>query len=520
MGTPEGLFTPDYMTRNVPMFIAELQLADDQRSVVVELFNVYDSSFREALDTLREGTEQVRETYEPDPSIDEGIQRVRDQMRGMRQEMREAREAFGRDRGEGNADQESPSREDGQDQSAGGDEANQISREQRREQAETMRAQFRERFGLLRDDMRGMQEAQIKSDQMQAMFDQRMQMIRDFAASKKQLRESVELGIRALLLESQVEDWEAIERTLRRKRLLSRGRLSGESTDLIDILDGIDIPEPGDDLELKTLVATYDLDLDQALRQREDFHYTHALDCMDQLRKWEFDAALNSMRKELSIQESIRDLNDQYIEAISLVLPPLERDEFRSQSLMEGYSRIFRPTRVERMLVSAMEITDLDLEVLEAVAELMQAHADEIAVANDGLLIIFRQEDSNRVLARYSRRVNRMQGFEDEDEQFDPVRESLDARGDIDDRYMASLESLLTPEQFEAIAGRRDREGRREGGRGGRGNGDFSREEFMKQYDRNGDGELDEEERNIMREQFRQRRGGGGRQQGPPPGEV
>ena len=48
MGTPEGLFTPDYMTRNIPMVIAELKLADDQRSVIEELFNVYDVSFREA----------------------------------------------------------------------------------------------------------------------------------------------------------------------------------------------------------------------------------------------------------------------------------------------------------------------------------------------------------------------------------------------------------------------------------------------------------------------------------------
>ena len=528
MGTPEGLFTPDYMTRDVPMVIAELQLADDQRSIIEELFNVYDSSFREALDTLREGTEQVREAYEPDPTIDERLLNLREQMRGMRQEMRQAREAFGRDRRENGSDQDSSGRANDQNQEALGEEAEQASREQRREQAEAMRAEFRERFSVLRDDMRSMQQAQIQTEQMQAMFDQRMKMIRDFAGSKRQLRESVESGIRSLLLENQIEDWETIERTLRRKRLLSRGRLSGESTDLIEILDRIDMAESNDSVEMDTLVDAYEIDIDQALRQRENFDYTTGLDLMDQLRKWDFDVALTSIRKGLSTQESIRDLNDQYIEAIFLVLPPLERDEFRTQSLMEGYSRIYRPTRVERMLVNAMEIEDLDPDVLEAVAELMQGHGDEIAIANDDLLIIFRQEDSNRVFARSSRRINRMQGIDSEDEQFDPVREAFEARGDIDDRYMTSLESLLTPEQFETIAGRQGRQGRqgREGerqrGRGDRDRGDSSqaREQFMKQFDRNGDGQLDDEERNAMREQFRQRRDGGGRPQRSLPGEV
>tara|TARA_Y100000589_G_scaffold281644_1_gene278691 strand:+ start:73 stop:1635 length:1563 start_codon:yes stop_codon:yes gene_type:complete len=520
MGTPDGLFTPDYMTRDVPMVVAELELADDQRSIVVELFNVYDTSFREALDALRTETEQVRDAYEPDPVIEEGIQRVREQMGEMRQEMREAREAFGRNR-RGNESDQAAAREEGdRDQSPAGEESEEMSQEQRREQADALRAEFLERFDVLRDDMRDMQEAQIKSDQMQAMFDERMRMIREFADTKRQLRDSVESGIRALLLENQVEEWESIERTLRRNRLISRGRLSGESTDLIDILDSIELSEAQDGIELSTLVAAYEIEIDEALRQRERYDYTDALDFMDQLRKWEFDASLRNIRKRLLLQESIRDLNDQYIEAISAVLPPLEREEFRRQGLMKGYSRIFRPTRVERVLVNAMEIEDLDPDVLESVAELIQAHSDEIVVANEDLLMILRQEDSNSVVERAEDRIYRMQGLEREDDEFDPMREAFDSREKIDERYLATLESLLTPEQFEAIAGRRGRDGERQGRRGGRDRGESSREEFMKQFDRNGDGELDEEERNAMREQFRQRRGGGGRQQGPPPGEV
>ena len=503
------------------MVIAELDLADDQRAIVVELFNIYDVSFREVVDDLRSQTDQIKASHEPDPQIEERIQGIRDQMRSMRQQMREVRDSLRGDRGSENANrgnQRNVDRPDARDIPRS-EEARQNDRQA---QAEARRDELRDGYDMLREDMREMREAQIKSDQMQAMLDKRMNLLREFARKKKELKDSVELGIRSLLLEHQVEEWESIERTLRRKRLMPRGRLSGESTDLIDILKDFQITETHEADQLHQLVDAYGISLDLLLRSRDQFDHTDALDLMDQLRKWEFEAALRTMRNRLSIQESIRDLNDQYIEVISSSLSGLDRNDFRRQSLMRGYSRIFRPTSTERILVNAMEIEDLDPDVLGSVADLMQAHADEIAVANEDLLILLRQEDSNRALGRATRRIESMQGIESESASFDPMREAFDVREKIDDRYLDTLRSLLVPEQFEGIAGRRGERGERDqDGRGrGRGGNRETMRERMTQFDTNGDGELDEHERRAIREQFQRGGRGGGRPQGPPPGEV
>ena len=53
MGTPEGLFTPDFMTRDVPMVMEVTSLEDGQRMIIAQLFDDYDSSFREYLEQLQ-----------------------------------------------------------------------------------------------------------------------------------------------------------------------------------------------------------------------------------------------------------------------------------------------------------------------------------------------------------------------------------------------------------------------------------------------------------------------------------
>lgn len=57
------------------------------------------------------------------------------------------------------------------------------------------------------------------------------------------------------------------------------------------------------------------------------------------------------------------------------------------------------------------------------------------------------------------------------------------------------------------------------GGMGGAPGGGFDREAMMKQFDKNGDGQLDEEERNAIRSQFQQRMGGAGGGPGAPGGQ-
>ena len=79
--------------------------------------------------------------------------------------------------------------------------------------------------------------------------------------------------------------------------------------------------------------------------------------------------------------------------------------------------------------------------------------------------------------------------------------------------YLELLRGLLTEEQIEALGGLKKREARDDRGRGGREGGwnrggnnrgfGSGREEFMKQFDKDGDGKLSESEREAIRDHFR-----------------
>lgn len=523
MGTPEGLFTPDYMTRDVPMIVEELKLDDAQQAVVSQLFEDYDTTFRGLVDSLRTETEALNEAYVPDAEIEQRMEETRESMRALRDEAREARRSFGQgQRGDAGRRGERGGQEDPEagDQPVVDSDEQPESREEREARAEAMRQEFRMQFEDMGAQMRSIRDQQFASTQMQELLDSRVAMIREFARDKKQLRDSTESGLRALLIDEQGEIWEVVSKKLRRLRLMPRGRLSGESTDVLEVLEDLDLDASVDTEDLQMLRDNYIQEIDSALIAREAFDYAQGLDLMEHFRNQDFSSGLDVLRQRLDLQESTRDVNDRYIDAITLVLPTPQSDEFRLDALRRGYSGIYRPTRGERAILAAMEIEDLDPEMLAAVADLMQRHGDEIATFNDDMLVVLRSEESQRELRRAEERMNRFLGERSDrgEQPFDPVRDALERRNEIDERYMASLEALLGAELFETVAGRRNR-GRGNGpDRGGQGG--FSREQVMSQFDKNGDGELDQEERQAFRDAMRERFGGGqGGQRGPGRGQ-
>ena len=99
-----------------------------------------------------------------------------------------------------------------------------------------------------------------------------------------------------------------------------------------------------------------------------------------------------------------------------------------------------------------------------------------------------------------------------------PIQKAEESKQVIEDNYLEQLKMLLTEEQIEALGGLEKRKPRDErnqgrgGNRGGQDNGragfEGGREQFMKQFDKDGNGEISDSEREAIREHFRN---GGGR---------
>ena len=199
----------------------------------------------------------------PDPNVEAASEQIRERFQEMRDEMRSLRGQSDR-RGGRDAEAEGPEGEE-----------NPMSQEERQAMAEDLRTSIRDRFQTLRDEMQTVRDDRTASTQMQEMLDARVQLIRQFAKNKRSLRQSTVEGIRALLSESQLERWDQLERDLRRGRVLSRGRLSGESTDVLEILEQQELEEALVSEELNLLLDSYALDLDRVLVAREDYDYGH-----------------------------------------------------------------------------------------------------------------------------------------------------------------------------------------------------------------------------------------------------
>jgi hypothetical protein len=187
------------------------------------------------------------------------------------------------------------------------------------------------------------------------------------------------------------------------------------------------------------------------------------------------------------------------------------------------------------MFEEAMKIEGLDPAVLQNVTELYGQYRGEVSPMNERLKNLARTEEPARLVTDGERFVSMMSmgvsgmvrgmaagggggGFGGGDNADDPMRAVFDERSQVGERYQERLKALLTPEQFEKLP-------RSRGGMGGRG-GNFDpnqfldripeeqRKAFMDAVDKNKNGQIDDDEREgvreYMRQQFQNMRGGEG----------
>src|SRR4029077_46795 len=130
-----------------------------------------------------------------------------------------------------------------------------------------------------------------------------------FGKAKAQLRQKFVADAQTQLAQPQVEKWPALERALLREKSLPQGRLSGERTDLFKVVKAAAIDDAS-----RTAIAPqldqYDLALDSALRQRNDF-----LDGADEkidkaMQEQNFDRALSLTDRAAAMHVAVRSVNE------------------------------------------------------------------------------------------------------------------------------------------------------------------------------------------------------------------
>lgn len=480
---------PDYMVSDLQYVAEILQINEDQEPIIELIFEDYDSSFREAVEMMDLSLEDVEATR-PEPTDEMNAERdeMRQRFRDIRNEGREIR------------------REMSQLRSA--QEAGEAVDEKMIAQLEQDQDDLRQAMSDGHQSYFAAREAFEQSDEMRELTALNISIVQTFVNRKNELGLTLESELETTLVESQIEHLPELHRTLRREKTLRRGRLDGESVDLTNILRD---ERPGFDSDTRNsvdeLLSTYVVDLDSALVARQQYDNSVELDVYSSMRLSDYEKALQLLKRRLEYQKQVRNVNDQYIEALTSVMPEEDAGTFRHEALRDGYPRVYRPSRVTRVLDRARESEMLAEEMLAAIDSLEDGYESESMPLLTRHLMLVREHESPRELEFLERRVNGEMPWgsrRGEDDSDDPMDEVEDERRELDNRYLDRLQSLLGDDLFEEFGGR----GGRNRDRGDRPPGDFDREAMMSQYDTDGDGDLNEEERMAMIRAMRERFGG------------
>jgi hypothetical protein len=492
----------DFMRRDVPIFVRQLSLTEDQSGVLETLFVDYETSFQPEAEAIQSSMMEIGRNMMQSfnsPERREQMQQMRDK---FQQEFEAAEAANG------------PMDDDAR------------------------RAFFRERMQKAVEEFAQQSQTNGLDAEVKASMNQLLEKMEAWQSRKAQLRDNFTQGMKAVLDDDQLSQWPAFERFLTREKTLPRGRISGENLNLFFVVDELRMPQD-EFAKLEPLFNDYETRLDNALRARNGYIEESMPKIMKAMQDQDSADAGRIFRRQAELRAAVRDVNEEYRKAMVNALGESTWAKSLDKAVLEGgWDRFYRATNTDRMFEEAMKLEGLDPAVLQSVTELYAGYRNELSPLNDRLKTLARTEepeqivrDGERFVGMVSQGIGGMArafgGGGANEEREDPMRKVFDERNDLGERYEERLKALLTPEQFEKLPRGRGARGAR--GAGGPG-GNFDpnafldrmpeeqRKQFMEAVDKNKNGQIDEDEREgireYMRQQFQNRGGGQGGQGG------
>ncbi|MHC4427056.1 MAG: hypothetical protein ACYS0D_00430 [Planctomycetota bacterium] len=273
----------------------------------------------------------------------------------------------------------------------------------------------------------------------------------DWRKEAQGLVEQFTEDLQGLLNEDQAALWPAFQRRMYRQKYLNNGQLSGESLDLLAAVRDMKLDAPVE-ASLHPILEEYEVRLDHALRQREDYVNRTQGDLLQAIQTEDPTVGIEVGQRQADLRKVIRDVNETYAARIVEALGGEVGQRFRTEVLKMTYPRVFRTTQVERIFMAAKRIEGLDEDTLTAVMQLEAQYLGALAGFNEQLVSITRSFEPAELQNKVEVAAARMSGASVE-RLTNPTREKFQERRDMGNRYVEQLKSLLTPEQFAALPG-------------------------------------------------------------------
>lgn len=274
-----------------------------------------------------------------------------------------------------------------------------------------------------------------------------------FKAEADALLQRLFANIKRLLSEQQLEQWPAFERALRRIKTLPWGQLDGESTDLLEVVDELELDDE-QMAQLDEALLSYEMQLDAALTRRNGLLETADAVIDRALYIGEYDQATAMAHRAAAARLAVRDLNDRTIDTLAGALGGKPGERLRRESLADAYPRIYRRTIGEQAFDQVIVDDDLDEQARLNVLELAQQYLLRINEVNERLYRSVRREQEDELVRSVERSVATLQNREGgmtEPGEPSQIAEAFQERRDLDAQYMRMLYAMLPEEMVAAL---------------------------------------------------------------------
>jgi hypothetical protein len=281
----------------------------------------------------------------------------------------------------------------------------------------------------------------MQSGDMQLVQQAVQDAMKKFSKRASTLETSLMNDLKALLEPAQLERWPRLERVHRRMTTINWGSLSGESVDLVDLVEGLRLSSEQAS-PLSPVLQQYELDLDRELKAR------NAL-IEEQMSDWfekgfaNFD--LEKMKKQAADTREagrrILELNKKYAAQVQSLVPQELQAEFADKVRLSSHPVVYRMSYASRVLQAATDMKDLEPAQREAIATIRASYARDAQTANEKWAAAITENELNPVSD------NPFAAMMPGAQLPESIKEAKKARDDLDERTLDAVKALLTEEQ-------------------------------------------------------------------------
>jgi hypothetical protein len=254
--------------------------------------------------------------------------------------------------------------------------------------------------------------------------------------------------VKLTLTEDQQVRWPAVERMRRREATLGRGLMSGETLDVVKLVEDSKI-DAAREAELAPVLERYQEELDRVLVERNEIYEDGMSKAMTMFRTGDMASMQELWTKAREAGLKVRDVNRRFARQVEGLLSEEEKQAFAKRVRERSFPEVFRQPYPERAADLAKGFEDLTAEQREQLDNVVAAYARQAATLNDRWVKAI--EETELTVSVADLMARRMRGGDD------PISQARAARRELDKQSAEKVKAVLTPEQASRLPDERGR---------------------------------------------------------------